>query len=79
MAPFRRSRRRDVNLEVAIGTEPGTADFYVFVEDEQSSLDKAWAEEKVASGHALRKTVLQQVERLADVPPGTMSPATSTC
>jgi FkbM family methyltransferase len=67
MDAFRRSRIRDQNLELAIGTEVGQADFYVFYEDEVSSLDVAWAEQQISLGHRLDRVVRTRVATLSDI------------
>ena len=67
MRSFRRARPRDVNLEVAVGSVPGEATFYVFTDDELSSLDRGWADAKVAEGHRLERTVTTRVRTLADI------------
>lgn len=67
MEAFRRSRSRDQNLEVAIGTDVGQADFYVFCDQELSSLDSAWAERQVSLGHRLDRVVRTRVATLSDI------------
>jgi FkbM family methyltransferase len=67
MEAFRRSRSRDQNLEVAIGTDVDQADFYVFYEDELCSLDVAWAERQISLGHRLDRVVRTRVATLSDI------------
>ena len=67
MAAFRRSRPHDRNLEVAVGSEPGEADFYVFFDGELCSLEKEWADRQVELGHRLEKVVPTQVLTLAQL------------
>jgi FkbM family methyltransferase len=40
MKPFRRSRTRDINLELGIGSEPGSLTFYCFNEPALNTFDK---------------------------------------
>lgn len=75
MRPFRRLRPRDVNVEVAIGTDRGMANFYVFKEPALNTFDAELAEERRALGWEFKTVVPLPKRRLSEVwdecvPPG---------
>jgi FkbM family methyltransferase len=67
MLPFRIERRRDMNLECAVGSVPGAADFYVFIDEELSTLDPEWASEMISAGHRLDQKVTTTIDSLAHI------------
>jgi hypothetical protein len=70
MKAFRKARARDINLEVGVAREPGTATYWEFVEPALSTFDGAVATARLADGHALRPQVdllVDTVAHLVDV------------
>jgi FkbM family methyltransferase len=56
MAPFRRSRRRDINLEVGVASEAGSLDFHIFADDELCTFDEGLAKARQTNHQLLRVT-----------------------
>lgn len=67
MRRFRRLRRRDINLEVAIGKESGVANFYLFNESALNTFDVILAEERRAAGWELSDIVPIRLRPLSEV------------
>ena len=56
MAPFRKERKRDINIEAAVSDQEMTLDFYIFNEPALNTLDKELAESRhdPAKNHLLQ-------------------------
>ncbi len=67
MRPFRSLRPRDINLEVAIGVDPGVANFYVFREPALNTFDADLAEERRAKGWEFKTVIPLPRRRLSEV------------
>lgn len=67
MEPFRRFRPRDVNLELGIGENPGSLEFFLFAEPALNTFDRGLAQDRQSQGWPLlgRRTV--ECAPLADV------------
>lgn len=76
MRAFRRYRRRDVNLELGVGKETGTARMFVFNHGLLNTFDEALARERAVPPFRIERVVEVPVRPLAEilaehVPPGT--------
>ena len=67
MKPFRRSRPRDVNLEIGIGEAPATARFFVFNETALNTFDEATARKHEIPPWRIEQVVEVRIEPLRDV------------
>lgn len=68
MAPFRRARPRDINVEVGISDRPGTLKYFIFEEPALCTFSEELARIRQFEHHCKLKTVIEvRTERLADV------------
>jgi FkbM family methyltransferase len=67
MAPFRRHRQRDTNLESGVGTLPGSFPYFRFDEPALNTFDPAEAKRKDAPPYHLLEVVEVAVRRLDDI------------
>ena len=65
MAPFRRLRQRDINLEVGVGEVSGTAKFFVFNEPALNTFDEMTAKAHTRPGWHILRTVDVTIEPLS--------------
>ena len=75
MPPFHRSRKRDINLNLAVGNPAPSLDFFVFYNPEFNTFDPEIARKRQQKGAKVEKVLRIQVEPLADIldrhlPPG---------
>lgn len=65
---FKRQRRRDINLNVAVGPEPGELDFYIMSPPTMSTFSRQKAERLVAD-HGFRISEIRKIriQTLADI------------
>lgn len=57
MRLFRSLRRRDINLEVAVGKDPATANFFIFREAALNTFDVELAQQRLEEGWELHRVV----------------------
>lgn len=69
MTAFRKIRPRDINLEVAIASEQGVLDYYVFNETALNSLSRKLAESQLEKRdpYRIERVVELQTEKLSEV------------
>lgn len=67
MTPFRRVRRRDVNLEIGVGEQPASLSFFIFDEAALNTFDENVAHKYETEGNVIKRVVHVGVERLADI------------
>lgn len=67
MDAFRRSRTRDVNLEVGVGETPTTARFFVFNEPALNTFDEATAEKHSVEPWRIERTIEVAVRPLSSI------------
>lgn len=64
MSAFRKARPRDVNVEIGVALEPGTATYWQFVEPALSTFDGEVAASRLGDGHALSQRIEVRVDTL---------------
>lgn len=67
MAPFRRSRARDINLEVGVGAARATAPFFVFNEPALNTFDEATARMHEVPPWKIERTIEVSFLPLAEI------------
>jgi FkbM family methyltransferase len=67
MRPFKRYRPRDVNLEMGVGSVPGSATYYTFNEPALNTFDAALAKQRCAPPYYLTGEITLPVRPLADI------------
>lgn len=67
MEPFRRMRKRDINLEMGVGQDSAVAKFYVFNERALNTFDEATARSHNHPGWKIERIVDVQIEPLSQI------------
>lgn len=67
MAPFRRMRPRDVNLELGVSGSPATLTFFAFEEPALNTFDPLLAQQRMAKGWPMREKIQVRCEPLASI------------
>jgi len=67
IAAFKRSRNRDINLAIGVGSKEGSMKYYRFDEDTLNTFDSSAAEKNKNMGHKLIDTINVSVQSLSIV------------